>query len=259
MGMALGVFLVKYCKREAVGLEVDVISTEVSDIETEYVGETEHIEEIVHIEETECIEVTEEQLKYEFVESDVSYFSDALFVGDSRCVGIAEYGILDAATFFVIPGMSIHSVWNNVLPVEGIGDTNLQTLLETNTYGKIYIMLGYNELGYNQDYSARRYQEALDRIHEMQSDAIIYICANLHVTEALSSTSDRFNNVNIDSYNEKLRALADEKTYFYLDINEKFDDENGNLGDQYSGDDTHLYVQYYKEWSLWLCERTIVK
>ena len=58
----------------------------------------------------------------------------------------------------------------------------------------IYIMLGYNELGYDHDYSAKRYKEALDRIQEFEPEAIIYICSNLHVTEELSSKDELFNN-----------------------------------------------------------------
>lgn len=251
--------LVELYERKVISLEPSGELTEIVDA-TETMTD-ENTTEYEFIEETETINETMEtedgKLEWEFVTSDVSYFSDALFVGDSRMVGIAEYGNLDTATFFVVQGMSIHNLWSRLLPVADIGEVTLEELLTTNTYGKIYLMLGYNELGYNQDYSAGKYKDALDRIHEMQPDAIIYICSNLHVTEELSTTSDRYNNVNINSYNEKLSALADEKTFFYLEVNELFDDENGNLGDQYSGDNTHLYVKYYIEWSNWFCQKTI--
>ena len=54
----------------------------------------EEIETELYIETTEFIEMTdntqiletEEEIVYEFVKSDVSYFNDALFIGDSRAV-----------------------------------------------------------------------------------------------------------------------------------------------------------------------------
>ena len=227
----------------------------------------EEIETELYIETTESIEMTdntqiletEEEIVYEFVKSDVSYFNDALFIGDSRAVGIKEYGTLEGMTFFTLEGMSIHNLWQKEVAVGEFGELTLDELLDTNSYGKIYIMLGYNEIGYDQTYSANRYKETLDRIHELEPEAIIYICSNLHVTEKLSSTSELYNNVNINNYNEKLKAFEDKQTYFYLEVNTPFDDEKGNLPADVTSDQVHLYAKYYKQWSEWFCENTIRK
>ena len=226
------------------------------EIETEIETETE-------IEDTESLETTEvpdtENIVYEFVKSDVSYFADALFIGDSRGVGLKEYGTLDGTTFFTLEGMSIHNLWKKEIEVGEFGEITLEELLNQQSYGKIYIMLGYNELGYDQDYSASRYKETLDRIHELEPDAIIYICSNLHVTEELSSSDEMFNNENINNYNEKLSAFADNQTFFYIDVNVPFDDETGSLPADYTDDKVHLYAKHYKQWSEWFCENTIRK
>lgn len=219
--------------------------------------------EFVEIENTEAVEVSETEeagnVVYEFVKSDISYFKDALFIGDSRMIGLKEYGTFENATFFALEGMSIHNLWKKEISVGELGEITLEELLNSHQFGKVYMMLGYNELGYDQTYSANRYKEALDRIYELEPDAIIYICSNLHVAEALSSTSDRYNNVNINNYNEKLKAFADQKTFFYIEVNTPFDDENGNLPIEYTEDKVHLYAKYYRQWCEWFCENTIQK
>ena len=44
--------------------------------------------------------------------------------------------------------------------VAGIGSVNLDQLLSGKKYGKIYLMLGINELGYNQDNTVQRSERA---------------------------------------------------------------------------------------------------
>ena len=222
--------------------------------------ETQLEEEEIELDEIETTEMAEpEDEGYKFVKSDVSYFDDALFIGDSRAVGLKEYGTLDGMTYFTVQGMSIHNLWKKKIAVEDFGEITLEALLEQQSYGKVYIMLGYNELGYDHDYSAKRYKEAMDRIQEFEPGAIIYICSNLHVTEELSSKDELFNNEIINNYNKKLEELADYENFFYLDVNTLFDDENGNLPEDYAGDNVHPYAKHYKQWCEWFCENTIQK
>ncbi len=220
------------------------------------------IDSVIDEKETEIDDESTTETEFEFtgfVPGDESYFEDALIIGDSRSLGIKEYGNLEGATFFVKEAMSIYNLWKKELPVGELGEITLEKLLESHTYGKIYIMLGYNELGYDANHTAERYKETLDRIHEMEPDAIIYICSNLHVTEELSSVDAMYNNEKINIYNKKLEAFADQKTYFYLEVNGPFDDENGNLRKECSGDKVHLYAKYYREWSEWFCNHTVGK
>ena len=46
--------------------------------------------------------------------------------------------------------------------------------------------------------------------------------------------------------------MADERTIFYLDANELFDDEGGGLGEIYTSDDTHILARYYPDWAAWI-------
>lgn len=180
------------------------------------------------------------------------YFDTALFIGDSRTVGLREYGDLDNADYFADVGMSVFSAFSTKVSIPGVGGTGLENLLGTIVYEKIYIMLGINELGYDYDTVVTKYAEVVGKIRDLAPDAIIFVCANLHVSEGRSSKDSIFNNPNIDKLNGDISRLADGETIFYLDINPVFDDGCGNLSSECTGDGTHLYAKYYKPWSDWL-------
>jgi hypothetical protein len=185
------------------------------------------------------------------------FFSDTLFIGDSRTVGLSEYGNMPTATFFATTGMSVYSLFDTTVTVPSIGDVYLENLLQGNTYGKIYLMLGINELGYDFESTVEKYTEVVNRICQLQPNAVLYICANLHVSHERSRSDDIFNNTNIDRFNQRISELANQKTIFYIDVNPIFDDENGALGTEYTADDTHVLGKYYVTWGEWLYENTV--
>ena len=79
---------------------------------------------------------------------DDSYFSDALFIGDSRTEGLALYGSLTNADFFSSVGLSIFKVTEKAAGNPNTGESvTLSQNLAQKQYGKVYIMLGLNELG----------------------------------------------------------------------------------------------------------------
>ena len=185
------------------------------------------------------------------------YFDDALFIGDSRTVGISEYGDLNNAIFFANTGMSVYNVFEKNVSVPQVGKLKLEQLLTYKKFGKIYIMLGINELGYNQEKTLKKYKDLLKFIQEKQSNAIIYIEANLHVKAERSNKDKTINNININKINNEISQLADNEKIFFIDVNEKFDDENGNLSSNYTQDNVHIYAKYYKEWSDWLSQNAV--
>lgn len=188
--------------------------------------------------------------------ADRTYFDDALFIGDSRTVGLAEYGDLGNATVIADSGMSVYKVWNNRFPVNGSSKT-LQEVLEQQTFGKIYIMLGINELGYPFESTMVKYEEMVAQVEQLQPDAIIYLQANLHITKDKSDTSDVYNNGNINRFNSSVEAMTGVNHRFYLDVNEIFDDENGCLSKEYTVDNAHVLGKYYIDWVDWILEHAL--
>ncbi len=195
----------------------------------------------------------------QFVSAPENYFEDALFIGDSRTVGLCEYGKIDDADFFASVGMNVYKINKEKVSVEGVGKLTLAELLNAKKYGKVYIMIGINELGYNRNTTIKKYNELVDLIKKSQPNAIIYIQANIHVGKKMSDSDDLFRNSNIDSFNKEISLIANDNDIFYLNVNEIFDDKEGNLDTQYTHDGVHLLAKYYIMWSEWLFENVIVK
>lgn len=192
----------------------------------------------------------------EFQQVDLQYFNDALFIGDSRTLGIMEYGGLEQAMFFANSGMSVIKLYDAELKVDGMGKVSYEDVLNAKRYGKVYIMLGMNEMGYEYDYILSKYQHILDEIQEVQPDALIYVCANLHLTK--EAQGEIINNPDLDVLNSRIAEFADNQRIFYLDINPYYDDGEGNLNPEYSTDGVHIYAKYYTEWANWLSQNAIV-
>lgn len=191
---------------------------------------------------------TEAEGAPEFYHADVSYFDDALFIGDSRTVGLYEYGGLGNAEVFAHSGMSIYKVFNEEFELQSGEMTTLETALQTRRFGKVYIMLGINELGYDFAQTVERFSEVIALIRQLQPEALIFIQANLHITNKKSEESDLFNNTNINHFNQAVGELADGKQIFYLDVNPLYDDEQGGLSEEFTTDHAHILGKYYVEW-----------
>lgn len=213
-------------------------------------------------EDLETISENDADRTYEFQPVDEDYFTDALFIGDSRTVGLSEYcEPLDSrATFYAKVSLTIYKVLEKPFVDGPNGKISIEQGLTENQFGKIYIMLGLNEIGMGTPETfAEEYGNVVNRIRELQPDAIIYIQGIMHVTEHKSSNDKYFNNDNINRRNEELAKLADNKTVFYMDMNEAVDDENGNLIKDLSFDDVHLKASSYDRWYQFLLGHGIVK
>lgn len=183
-----------------------------------------------------------------FVTVDASYFDDALFLGDSHTDGLYCYGGLRNATYYTRNGLILREVFTKSYAQLDGKKVTLEEALSQQSFGKIYIMIGINQVQDDaaEDF-ARKYAEMLSRLRELQPDALIFIQSVLHTTQKTSDTTG-FNNDAINAFNAALAALADNERVFYLDITPVFDDENGALRADWSGDGIHVRAAYYTLW-----------
>lgn len=197
---------------------------------------------------------------YDYVLENDSYFNDAAFLGDSRTLGISDYAGLEGADFFCDNGMTIYKLLGD----EGVtwqrtGEkVDLKKILQEKQYGKIYIMLGMNELGYGDTLMyLRQYRKVIRQIKEWQPGVIIYVMANLHVSLEKNNMESEFNNININDKNVASARLANGRDIFYLDCNPLFTDEEGYLQAELTFDGVHLYAQHYDKWRAFLMEHGV--
>lgn len=215
----------------------------------EIADKTEPEGEVLPVPETPVPVENEEPVIYT---ADRSYFDDALFIGDSRTVGMYQYGDLGNAVVLADTGMSVYKLLGKEFTLSDGSKTTLEDLLSGRSFQKIYLMLGINELGYDFDQTARKYAGIVDKIRELQPQAILFIQANLHITSSKSAKSDIYNNENINRLNDSMKAIAEERNLMYLDVNPLFDDGEGNLSPEYTVDESHVLGKYYKDWVDWL-------
>lgn len=218
--------------------------------------EPQHIESVYYSDAGKVAMTTE----YDYSIENDSYFNDAAFLGDSRTLGISDYAGLDGADFYCDSGMTIFKL----LGEDGVTyqktghKVDMKQVLQQKHYGKIYMMLGMNELGYgNTEMYLKQYREVVEQIREWQPDAIIYIMANLHVSEAKNNPDTEFNNININDKNAASALLANGKDIFYLDCNPLFTDKDGFLNADLTFDGVHLYAQHYDVWRQFLMEHGV--
>ena len=183
---------------------------------------------------------------YPYVKVDKSYFDDALFIGDSRIEGLALYSGLDNAQFAYMEGLTTFGLMSEKIAANGTA--TLTDLLSSQTFKKIYIMLGINEAGYATDSYVSTYMDAISQIQALQPNAVIFMMGCMHVSSDYSDTHDIVNN----EKNGAIAAYADGIKLFYLDMNTVVDDGKGGLIKDYTWDDIHLQAQYYSVWEDYL-------
>ena len=201
------------------------------------------------------------QQTYTFTTVDESYLNGALFIGDSRTVALQMYGGLVNSNFFVNTGMNIWKVMESQIANVNGQNMTVDAALQVAKYDKIYIMLGINEVGTGTpDTFLQQYCVVINRIKQLQPQAVIYIQSIMHVTQSKDDANTSVSNVNINARNEKLKTLADNVSVFWLDENEVFDlAGTGKLNPEYTSDGVHLKAKYIQLWVKYLLSHAVVK
>lgn len=187
---------------------------------------------------------------YPYYVVDNSYFSDALFIGDSRMTGLCFYGGIDTADFCHKEGMNIYDIMTDTMNSASQEKIVLSEILKAKSYKKIYMMVGINELGRgtSEEFS-QQYQKCISQIVRLQPDAKIIIFGIMNVTKEYSDNSDVFNNDNINSRNYRIAHIADGEKILYMDVNTVLCSDDGGLNASYTTDGIHLRAEYYRLWA----------
>lgn len=191
-----------------------------------------------------------------------SWFSDAVFIGDSRVVGLRLYsGITPEAAFLDHTGLTVYEVKEEKRVIRK-GDQKVSVLeaLSGGSYGKVYIALGVNELGYfNPVGFAEACGEVVEAVRERQPEARIYIQSLLPVNTAKCKANDipyYITNEGIAGYNEALETYFAGKDVYLLGIPDGLTDETGQVFKEYSADGVHFKKDGYVLWLNYLAAHT---
>ena len=189
---------------------------------------------------------------------DDTYFTDAVFLGDSRTEGLSLYSGLETPTYLHAVGATVDSVQTQATEETEDGTVTLMDRLDQLEFSKVYVMLGVNELGWPKtEKFEERYGDLVDRIQENHPDARIALQSILPVSEKQEKKGSYVNNRRIGEYNEVVRRVAEEKDCVYLDVAEAVTGEDGCLMADLTTDGVHLNTRGCKLWLAYLEEHPI--
>ena len=177
---------------------------------------------------------------------DDSFFNNAVFIGDSRMEGFRNSSGITQGTFLTGIGLAINDMDKQIIQTAE-GNISVYQGLSGHQYDRIYLMLGANDLGYYpwEDFLPT-FESVLEEFHQLQPQAIIYVCSVIYVDESKIAAGFEYdNNDNVRTINGYILEACDELWYsYYLNLNEIFSDGTGSLISDASPDGIHLYADY---------------
>ena len=184
-------------------------------------------------------------------------FANCAFIGDSRTEGLQLFGGLKQGDYLWYRGPVVYAGADPEEKVFRVGQEQLSLpeALSRKEYDAVYIMSGVNEMGN----SAARFESALRKfielVEEAQPEAVIYLQTILPVNDAVARKSGMryfVTNRNVDTFNEIIVRMAEEKQVVLLDTAEVYRDESGQLPAEMTKDGCHFKSAYYPRWADYL-------
>ncbi|MBQ7917137.1 MAG: hypothetical protein IJ315_10200 [Firmicutes bacterium] len=173
------------------------------------------------------------------------YFSDAVFIGHSQTEGIFWYTDMgDITEGYYSTGLNVLDAQTDAF-WEGY---TLREVLSWETYNKVYIMFGLNELGYDLDFFMDEYEDLIWMITDCCPGAIIYVQSVLPVSAWRSSQGDSINNYNVNRFNVEIKAMADRNGWVYLHVWDAIANSDGVLPGDVTPDGVHFGTDVMYQW-----------
>lgn len=165
---------------------------------------------------------------------DLSYFSDAAFLGDSLTVGFSDYNInLGGALICGYTGVGPDAIVNRSAVKNSVrGEEIALDVLAAAQPKKVYILLGTNTLTTlgAADRFLAYYGQMLDLLRQtLGEDCVLYVQSIPPVRPAAAAEKPGLASDVLRSVNEQLAKLAADKGCVYLDLWETLADGEGNL------------------------------
>ena len=198
---------------------------------------------------------------------DLSYFEDAVFVGDSLTEGLRIYtsienSVANVAKFVSAKSQTPKSFLEGVIIFENNyrpTQNGVEAIVSENPK-KVYITLGTNALTFmNRDQLMYYYDQFLTTLKEQLPDTIFYVCSITPTTVQEASQRPVFTYDNIYAANNLIAQMASAKGMHYINLHEALAGEDGYLNPDYVGDydGIHLKPSAYSIWIQYLMTHTV--
>ena len=192
---------------------------------------------------------------------DLSYFSDAAFLGDSLTQGMQMYeNGLPNAHFCAYKGVGPNAVVNGTTckRADGVAEIPMDVLAAQQPRA-LYILLGTNVLNRDDDYSSflTYYRLMLDMVSQSLPNTTLYVQSITPVRPEVREKHPGLYKERLCQINDELAAIALEKNCIFLNLWEVLADENGDLKAEYAQPDGyHIKPDGYSVWVEYLAAHT---
>lgn len=187
---------------------------------------------------------------------DASFFDDAVFVGDSVSLKLSYYaagsGELGKAKFLVAGsygvGNAIYDHPDTKLKYQGVAYTNVEEAIAATGAGKLFIMLGMNDIGrFGVSTSITNWGTLLNLIRSTCPNITIYIQSMTPIWTG--GERGGLTNANANTYNAQLKTFAENNGCKFIDVASYMKDSTGGLATAFCSDSfVHVTDAGAKTW-----------
>ncbi len=219
---------------------------------------------------TTMTDINPEMSMVQVMETDpvaISYFDDAMFLGDSLADGFKVYtrtgslSLKDSGAVyltqksttprtFLQPGVHVDA---------GAGPVDVWATIQQLQPKKMYITLGTNAL-MSMDAATfiDSYYKLIDKIRETSPDTLIYVTTVTPVTAWKGQSEPRMSFDKILSFNQRITKMCVEKNVALINLYDVLKSSSGYLREEIAaGDGYHLTPTGYQEWLDYLITHTV--
>ncbi len=178
---------------------------------------------------------------------DDSWFNDVVFVGDSVTEGLKLYrgNAIPGAKFLSAGSMSATNILSGqILPTYQGEKVTLPEGVRKSGAKYVYIMLGMNNISYGVDRATSDMKTVIDSITAANPSVKIVIESVTPMTSTSSRKDSGLNNTTINAYNERMKQLAAENGWYYVNVAEAVSDENGYFIQSYCSDANNMGMHF---------------
>jgi len=196
---------------------------------------------------------------------DISYFNDAVFMGDSLADGFKFYNQSlslknSSAVYLTQQGTTPRTFLAPGAMVDaGEGPVDVWATIEQRQPGKMYITLGTNALmAMDPEAYVESYAQLIDKIRATSPDTLIYVTTITPTTLAKATSEPRLSFERIYLSNLMLATMCNEKDCALINLYEVFKNSEGYLREEIARPDGyHLTPTGYKQWLEYLITHTV--
>ena len=159
-------------------------------------------------------------------EGPVTFFDQAVFIGDSISMTLEAYcgasGALGQAKFLCAGSMSpTNMLTGKILPEYPKGSGQKPAIEESvaATGAKVvYVMLGMDNIAYGIEKATGDYMTVLNNIQTRNPGVQIIVQSVTPMADKSTSYSEKLNNEQINAFNQKMQEYCQENRWYYLNV-----------------------------------------